>query len=59
MKAATNVRMRLDSLDEGTWLNSLLADIQAEIARQPTMSAIERMRNRVLQRIKHPTQAAA
>lgn len=45
--------------DEAEWLHLLLADIQREIARQPSPSAVERIRSHLLSQLDRPTQAAA
>jgi hypothetical protein len=59
MKTATKVVARLDAQDEGEWLQRLLADIQREIAEQPSPGAVARMRGRVLAVIGRPERAAA
>jgi len=59
MKTATKVVARIDSQDEGEWLQRLLADIQLEIAEQPTAGAVARMRGRLFAVIGRPERVAA
>ncbi|MCH8850182.1 MAG: hypothetical protein IIC89_05085 [Chloroflexi bacterium] len=58
MKAATT-QIRLDRLERGEWLNRLLADVQQEIAREPSTLAVERMRNRLFAEMQTPVRLAA
>ena len=58
MKAATT-HARLDRLERGEWLNRLLADVQQEIAREPSPRAVEHIRNRLLSDMSTPVKAAA
>ena len=59
MKAVVEERTRVDQLDEGDWLQLLLADVHQEVARQPSPRAVERIRGRLLIEMKTPAQAAA
>jgi hypothetical protein len=59
MTTATKERVRLDRVDDGAWLSRLLDDIQTETALRPSASAVERMRNRILERMTDPVRAAA
>lgn len=58
-KHETRAGTRIERLDEGDWLNRLLADVHDNVARQPSAGAIERMRGRVLAEIEQPIRAAA
>jgi hypothetical protein len=59
MKTATKELVRIERPDEGEWLHRLLADIQTEISAQPSPTAVERIRDRLLAQIDRPTRAAA
>ena len=59
MKTATREIAKVERTDEGTWLHALLADIQREISRQPSSTAIERIRDRLVAQLDRPTQVAA
>ena len=52
-------RTELDQLDEGAWLHSLLAEGQLQIAKHPKPQAVERIRQRLLDELEGPAQAAA
>jgi hypothetical protein len=59
MTSATRERSRTRPRNEAEWLQDLLADIQAEVARQPNPRAIQRIRARLQAQIKLPARAAA
>jgi hypothetical protein len=59
MKTATREIARIERPDEGTWLHALLADIQREISSQPSPTAVERIRDRLLAQMDRPARAAA
>ena len=52
-------RTERDQLDEGDWLHSLLAEGQLQIAKHPKPQAIKRIRQRLLDELEAPDQAAA
>ena len=52
-------RTEHDQLDEGAWLHSLLAEGQLQIAKHPTPQAVKRIRQRLLDELEGPAQAAA
>ena len=56
---ATKPATRIDRLDEGAWLNRLLADVHEEIVGQPSAVAVQRIRARLLAQLNQPTRAAA
>jgi uncharacterized protein YaeQ len=59
MRTATKAASNVADLDDGNWLSELLSDIQAEIARQPSPSAVKRIRTRLLAKLDRPARAAA
>jgi hypothetical protein len=59
MTTATQERVRLVQVDNGRWLSRLLADVQTEIALQPSASVIERIRSRLVEEMHDPVRAAA
>jgi hypothetical protein len=59
MSNATQERVRLVRVDNGRWLNRLLADVHTEIALQPSAPVIERMRGKLLEEMRDPVRAAA
>jgi hypothetical protein len=59
MTTATRDSVRLDRVDKGEWLNRLLDDVQTEIAFQPSVSAVARMRAQIVERMAAPTEVAA
>ena len=59
MTTDTKKRTRIDRLDEGDWLNELLADVRAEVASNPKPQAIDRIRARLYAEIDPPARAAA
>ncbi len=58
MKATTN-HAQVERLDDGEWLNNLLADVHRELDRQPSPQAIRRIRSRLLTTMGQPVKAAA
>ena len=52
-------RAKIDRLDEGDWLHSLLAEGQLQIAKHPKPQAVKRIRRRLLDELEGPEQAAA
>jgi hypothetical protein len=59
MTNATEERVRLVKVDNGRWLNRLLAEVQTEIALQPSAPVIERIRGRLVEEMRDPVRAAA
>jgi hypothetical protein len=59
MKAMTNELAPPSRIDDGDWLVRLLSDIQREVALQPSPSAVERIRARLLSSIQTQEKAAA
>lgn len=59
MTTATKERVRLDKVDRGEWLSRLLDDVQTEIAFQPSVTAVARMRAQILDRMNESVRAAA
>jgi hypothetical protein len=57
--SATNVQARLDRLEEGEWLNRLLADMRSEVVSYPSPESVARMRTRLLREMTTPVKAAA
>jgi hypothetical protein len=56
---ATPERLHIDKMDNGRWLNRLLADVQTELALQPNETAIERMRVRLFEQMNDSARRAA
>ena len=52
-------RTKIDRLDEGDWLHSLLAEGQMQIAEHPKPQAVKRIRQRLFDELERPEQAAA
>ena len=52
-------RGKSDQLDEGDWLHSLLAEGQLQIVKHPKPQAVKRIRQRLLDELEGPSQAAA
>lgn len=52
-------RAKIDRLDEGDWLHSLLAEGQLQIANHPKPQAVKRIRQRLFDELGRPEQAAA
>lgn len=59
MRIATRRTARIGRPGEGEWVLRLMADINREIASQPHPEAIKRIRDRLLDAIKPPAEAAA
>ena len=49
----------LQQLEDGDWLSQIIAGVQDDIARQPTASAVKRIRARLLAKLSRPERAAA
>lgn len=58
MKATTD-QAQIERLDDGEWLNSLLADVHRELDHQPSPQAVSRIRSRLLSTISQPAKVAA
>ena len=53
-----NIR-QIRQKDEGDWLSQLVADVQDEIAQQPSATAVQRIRLQLIARLDRPERAAA
>ncbi len=59
MKTTPQERTQIDQIDDGAWLQQLLADVHEQVARQPSPQAILRIRRRVQAQLAVPNRAAA
>jgi hypothetical protein len=54
MGTATKKPAKIDAIDKGDWLAPLLVDVKAQLAKEPSTRAVNRMRVRILASIAAP-----
>ncbi len=60
MKSEESKPTRIDKLDQGKWLYSLLGDVRRDVAKQPSAAVIDRIRARLqIEMESRPAKAAA